>query len=139
MDAVAVVSDSNNGDFETEFIDVNASYTQAITTQGSGAKRITLSGQVGNPDDDLQTQANQVYANLRRRLEAAGASPADLLKLTIYMNNYQPGDASVLAIARQNNGFNPDNLPATTLIGVQSLYSNEALIEIEGEAVVTGR
>jgi enamine deaminase RidA (YjgF/YER057c/UK114 family) len=94
---------------------------------------------VGNPDDDLQTQANQVYANLRRRLEAAGASPADLLKLTIYMNNYQPGDASVLAIARQNNGFNPDNLPATTLIGVQSLYSNEALIEIEGEAVVTGR
>jgi enamine deaminase RidA (YjgF/YER057c/UK114 family) len=55
------------------------------------------------------------------------------------MNNYQPGDASVLAIARQNNGFNPDNLPATTLIGVQSLYSNEALIEIEGEAVVTGR
>ena len=139
VDAVAVVSASDNVEIDTEFIDPNASYTQAITIQASGAKRIYLAGQVGNPDDDLQTQANQVYANLRRRLEAAGASPADLLKLTIYMNNYQPGDASVLAIARQNNGFNPDNLPATTLIGVQSLYSNEALIEIEGEAVVTGR
>ena len=139
VDAVAVVSDSDNGELDTEFIDANASYTQAITIQASGAKKIYLSGQVGNPDDDLQTQADQVYANLRRRLEAAGASTADLVKLTIYMSNYQPGDASVLAIARQKNGFNPDNLPDTTLIGVESLYSAAALIEIEGEAVVAGR
>jgi enamine deaminase RidA (YjgF/YER057c/UK114 family) len=138
VDAVAVVSASDNVEIDTEFIDPNASYTQAITIQASGAKRIYLAGQVGNPDDDLQTQADQVYANLRRRLETAGASTADLVKLTIYMSNYQPGDASVLATARQNNGFNPDNLPATTLIGVESLYSAAALIEIEGEAVVAG-
>ena len=139
VDAVAVVSASDNVEIDTEFIDPNASYTQAITIQASGAKRIYLAGQVGNPDDDLQTQADQVYANLRRRLETAGASTADLVKLTVYMSNYQPGDASVLATARQNNGFNPDNLPATTLIGVESLYSAAALIEIEGEAVVAGR
>ena len=138
VDAVAVVSASDNVEIDTEFIDPNASYTQAITIQASGAKRIYLAGQVGNPDDDLQTQADQVYANLRRRLETAGASTADLVKLTVYMSNYQPGDASVLAAARQNNGFNPDNLPATTLIGVESLYSAAALIEIEGEAVVAG-
>ena len=138
VDAVAVVSASDNVEIDTEFIDPNASYTQAITIQASGAKRIYLAGQVGNPDDDLQTQADQVYANLRRRLETAGASTADLVKLTVYMSNYQPGDASVLATARQNNGFNPDNLPATTLIGVESLYSAAALIEIEGEAVVAG-
>ena len=138
VDAVAVVSASDNVEIDTEFIDPNASYTQAITIQASGAKRIYLAGQVGNPDDDLQTQADQVYANLRRRLETAGASTADLVKLTIYMSNYQPGDASVLATARQNNGFNPGNLPATTLIGVESLYSAAALIEIEGEAVVAG-
>ena len=138
VDAVAVVSASDNVEIDTEFIDPNASYTQAITIQASGAKRIYLAGQVGNPDDDLQTQADQVYANLRRRLETAGASTADLVKLTIYMSNYQPGDASVLATARQNNGFNPGNLPATTLRGVESLYSAAALIEIEGEAVVAG-
>ena len=138
VDAVAVVSASDNVEIDTEFIDPNASYTQAITIQASGAKRIYLAGQVGNPDDDLQTQADQVYANLRRRLETAGASTADLVKLTVYMSNYQPGDASVLATARQNNGFNPGNLPATTLIGVESLYSADARIEIEGEAVVAG-
>ena len=138
VDAVAVVRASDNVEIDTEFIDPNASYTQAITIQASGAKRIYLAGQVGNPDDDLQTQADQVYANLRRRLETAGASTADLVKLTVYMSNYQPGDASVLATARQNNGFNPGNLPATTLIGVESLYSAAALIEIEGEAVVAG-
>ena len=139
VDAVAVVSDSDNGEVDTQFIDANPSFTQAITTQASGAKRIYISGQVGSPGDDLQTQANEVYANLKRRLEAAGASTADLVKLTIYMSNYQPGDASVLAAARQNSGFNQDNLPATTLIGVESLYSDTALIEIEGEAVVADK
>ena len=139
VDAVAVVSASDDGEVDTQFIDANASFTQVITTQASGAKRIYLSGQVGNAGEDLQTQADQVYANLRRRLEAAGASTADLVKLTIYMSNYQPGDASVLAAARQNNGFNQDNLPATTLIGVESLYSDTALIEIEGEAVVAAK
>ena len=136
---MAVVSASDDGEVDTQFIDANASFTQVITTQASGAKRIYLSGQVGNAGEDLQTQADQVYANLRRRLEAAGASTADLVKLTIYMSNYQPGDASVLAAARQNNGFNQDNLPATTLIGVESLYSDTALIEIEGEAVVAAK
>jgi len=139
VDAVAVMSDSDNEEIDTEFIDANASFTQAITTQASGAKKIYIAGQVGNPDADLQTQADQVYANLRRRLEAAGASTSDLVKLTIYMSNYEPGDAAVLSIARQNNGFSEDNLPATTLIGVESLYSDTALIEIEGEAVVAGR
>ncbi len=139
VDAVAVVSDGESGEVDTEFIDANASFTQVITTQARGAKTIYISGQVGRAGESLQTQADQVYANLRRRLEAAGASPADLVKLTIYMSNYQPGDAAVLAIARQNNGFNDGNLPATTLIGVESLYSDTALIEIEGVAVVAGR
>ena len=41
--------------------------------------------------------------------------------------------------AAQRNGFSDKNLPATTLIGVVSLYSSTALFEIEGVAVVGGR
>ena len=61
------------------------------------------------------------------------------MKITIYMADYQPEDATALAAARRNNGFPDENLPATTLIGVESLYSDTALIEIEGVAVVEGR
>ena len=109
--------------------------SQAVTTQGSGAKTIYISGQVGRAGESLATQADQAYASLRRQLEASGATPADLVKITVYMADYSQADAAVLGAAQQN-GFPAENLPATTLIGVASLYSDTALIEIEGMAVV---
>jgi enamine deaminase RidA (YjgF/YER057c/UK114 family) len=120
---------------DTEFIGPTPGFSQAVTTQGSGAKTIYISGQVGRAGESLATQADQAYASLRRQLEASGATPADLVKVTIYMADYSQADAAVLGAAQQN-GFPAENLPATTLIGVASLYSDTALIEIEGMAVV---
>ena len=136
VDAVAVVADEGGSAPRKQFIDPAGSFTQVVTAKGSGAKTIYVSGQVGRPGDDLATQADQVYGNLRRRLEAAGASPADLLKLNIYMANYGPGDARVLGPARIKHGFPDEDTPAATLIGIPSLFSETALIEVEGIAVI---
>ena len=135
VDAIAVVSDGAGGGTDTEFIGPTSGFSQAVTTQGSGAKTIYISGQVGRAGESLAIQAEQAYASLRRQLEASGATPADLVKITIYMADYSQADAAVLGAAQQN-GFPAENLPATTLIGVASLYSDTALIEIEGMAVV---
>ena len=135
VDAIAGVSDGAGGGTDTEFIGPTSGFSQAVTTQGSGAKTIYISGQVGRAGESLATQADQAYASLRRQLEASGATPADLVKVTIYMADYSQEDAAVLGAAQQN-GFPAENLPATTLIGVASLYSDTALIEIEGMAVV---
>jgi enamine deaminase RidA (YjgF/YER057c/UK114 family) len=135
VDAIAIVSDGSGGGADTEFIGPTSGFSQAVTTQGSSAKAIYISGQVGRAGESLATQADQAYASLRRQLEASGATPADLVKITIYMADYSQADAAVLGAAQQN-GFPAENLPATTLIGVASLYSDTALIEIEGMAVV---
>ena len=135
VDAIAIVSDGSGGGADTEFIGPTSGFSQAVTTQGSSAKTIYISGQVGRAGESLATQADQAYASLRRQLEASGATPADLVKITIYMADYSQADAAVLGAAQQN-GFPAENLPATTLIGVASLYSDTALIEIEGMAVV---
>ena len=135
VDAIAVVG-ADGQSVEREFIDPAGGFTQVVTTRGTGAKVLQLSGQVGRPGDSLEQQADQVFANLKRRLEAAGASPDDLLKIVIYMPNYSQGDGRVLRAAREKHGFPADKLPASTLLGIQSLYSSEALLEIEGIAVV---
>jgi len=135
MDAIAVVSDGAGGVADTEFIGPTSGFSQVVTTQGSGAKTIYISGQVGRAGESLETQADQTYASLRRQLEAAGATPADLVQLEIYIADYSQADAAALGAA-QRNGFPTENLPTTTLIGVESLYSSTALIEIEGVAVV---
>jgi len=135
MDAIAVVSDGAGGGSDTEFIGPTSGFSQAVASQGSGAKTIYISGQIGRAGESLETQADQAYASLRRQLEAAGATPADLVQLDIYIAGYSQGDAAALGAA-QRNGFPAENPPTITLIGVESLYSDTALIEIEGVAVV---
>ena len=135
VDAIAVIG-ADGQSVEREFIDPAGGFTQVVTARGTGAKVLHVSGQVGGRGDSLEQQADQVYANLKRRLEAAGASPEDLLKIVIHMPNYSEGDGRVLRAAREKHGFPADKLPASTLLGVQSLYSPEALLEIDGIAVV---
>jgi len=134
IDAIAVIG--AGAPFEREFIDPERSYTQVVTAQGSGAKTIYLAGQVGRPGDSLSDQADQAYANLQQRLAAAGASPSDLLKVTVYIPGFSEADLAVLGPAREKHGFLSGAAPASTLLGIQSLYSTEAAIEVEGIAVV---
>ncbi len=136
VDAVAVVEDGGRGErLTTEFLDPAGSFTQVVTVQGDGAKTIYVSGQVGRPGETRETQAQQALAGMRRRLALAGATPADLVKVTYYLPGYTPGNTGI-AGARQANAFPTENLPASTLLGIQSLYSETALFEYEGIAVV---
>ena len=135
VDAVAVIGEGSES-VEREFVDPARSFSQVVTTRGSGPKTIYVSGQVGRPGDSIASQADQAYASLRQRLEAAGATPADLLKVTVYIPRYRDEDLRVLGPARQKHGFADGTAPASTLLGVQSLYAPEATIEVEGVAVV---
>jgi enamine deaminase RidA (YjgF/YER057c/UK114 family) len=136
VDAVAVVGASEGTVRLTkEFLDGAGSFTQVVTARGDGAKTIYVSGQVGRPGEPLEVQAQQAFAGMKRRLAQAGATPADLVKVIYYLPGYSPGNTGI-AGAREANGFPTENLPASTLLGIQSLYSDTALFEYEGIAVV---
>jgi len=134
IDAIAVVG--ANEAFEREFVGPERTYTQVVTARGTGPKTIYLAGQVGRPGDSLADQAEQVYANLARRLAAVGATPSDLLNVTVYIPGFSEADLAVLGPAREKHGFLSGTAPASTLLGIQSLYSTKARIEVEGIAVV---
>ncbi len=136
IDAVAVVGAGR--DLRRHFIDPAGNYSQAVAVQGDGHRTVYISGQVGRPGDSLAEQADQVYANLAGRLQAAGAGPDDLLKITVYIPGYTEADLAALGAARERHGFSGDRAPASTLLGIRSLYSPRAAIEIEGIAVVGG-
>jgi len=136
VDAVAVVEDSGRGErLTTEFLDPAGSFTQVVAVQGDGAKTIYVSGQVGRAGESREMQARQALAGMQRRLALAGATPADLVKVVYYLPGYTPGSTGI-AGAREANAFPTEDLPASTLLGIQSLYSETALFEYEGIAVV---
>ena len=151
IEAVAVIADPEvpGATVTIDRLGPSNGFSQSVVVTANGIKTLYISGQVGRAGESLETQADQTYANLRRQLEAAGATPADLVQLTIYIANYQPEDAAAVPLRDvwsqimvsgtvQRNGFPDENLPASALIGPESLYSDTALIEIEGVAVVQG-
>ena len=134
VDAIAVVEDEGAaGALTKEFIDPATGYTRVVTATAGGVKTIYLSGAIGGGEDH-EAQIDQVYAGLKTRLQAAGATPADLVKWNNYFVNYTLGDGDVRAAARTKHGF-PDS-PASTLVGIPSLATTAALIEVEGIAII---
>ena len=85
---------------------------------------------------DLAAQAAQVFRNLTAVLKSASATPGDVVRLTIYVVNYEPKD---LAVIRDAGGafFSGRDAPAATILGVQSLTQPGLLIAIEATAVST--
>jgi enamine deaminase RidA (YjgF/YER057c/UK114 family) len=87
---------------------------------------------VGN--NDFVAQADQVFRNLTIALQASGCTPANLVKLTVFLT-----DMDNLALYREaRNRFfasvTPPAAPAVTLVEVSKLYGPDFLIEIEAIA-----
>jgi enamine deaminase RidA (YjgF/YER057c/UK114 family) len=84
---------------------------------------------------DLKAQVNQAWENVRLALAGSGATFQDVVKVTTYVVNYKPSMRDDLRAARLK--FMGDaKPPAATLVGVQSLASDEWLVEIEVTAVI---
>ncbi len=110
-------------------------YSHAVQAAGL----IFVSGQVSLDGDgsvvgvgDIGEQARQAFRNLGAVLEAAGASFADLVKLTYFVRDIN----TVRAIRAARDEFvNTANPPASTLVEVSRLFVPELLIEIEAVAL----
>jgi reactive intermediate/imine deaminase len=77
--------------------------------------------------DDVAAQTRQVFLNMKLVLDAAGASFADILKITVYLLDVN--DRSRINPVRQE--FFGKARPASTLIGVNELAIPGMKVEIE--------
>ncbi len=84
---------------------------------------------------NLAAQALRAFANLGAVLRATGASPPDVVALTIYVVDYKPSELA--AIRDAGAAYFGANAPITTVLGVQSLSREGALIAV-GATAVTG-
>jgi len=108
----------------------------------TGGTMIFISGQVGLNKageivgkDDFRAQAAQAFANLKSVLATAGAKPSNIVKLNYYVVGLNKEKLQALRAVRDTY-IDKDHPPASTLAGVQSLFREDCLIEIEAVAVV---
>lgn len=86
--------------------------------------------------DDVVTQFEQALTNLLTALRAADGQPADLVSLTVYivdMEDYKARARDIGAVWQRLVGR---DYPAMAGIGVARLWDAEALVEVQGTAVL---
>jgi enamine deaminase RidA (YjgF/YER057c/UK114 family) len=103
-----------------------------LTIYVSGEVPLDSTGRLVGPGD-LRAQARQAFANLAFVLQIAGATPADVSKLNIYIVNLHPSDLAAIKEAGADF-FPPRNPPAGVVLGVQALPREGMLIAIDAIA-----
>lgn len=109
----------------------------------TGSRQVFLAGQVAWDEngelisDDLAEQVVQVYRNIAKGLDAAGATFLDVVRITWYAAgwNREMYDAFNDGIAQAAQEFEIAT-PPLALIGVDVLFEPGILIEAEVTAVV---
>ncbi|MEU5751385.1 RidA family protein [Streptomyces sp. NPDC047853] len=113
---------------------------------GTGTRHVHVSGQIarradGTPvaPDDLAGQVAQALRNTSIGLAGAGASFADVLRLTFYVTRWSPEKIGafmdgVEAVADELGLLSP--MPPSSLIGVEYLFEPDVLVEVEATALL---
>ncbi|MCC7165752.1 MAG: RidA family protein [Anaerolineae bacterium] len=116
-------------------------YSNAILTQGgrvlflAGQTGMDATGKIANPFD-LIDQFHKTLENMQTVLRQAGGSMTDIVKLTIYVTDKRAYHAQRSRIGEVYREYFGKYFPAMTLIEVKGLYDQNAMIEIEGIAVI---
>lgn len=121
----------------------NAPYHHVAVATGS--RHVHVAGQVAYTDDgspipsDLAGQVAQALRNVAKGLAGAGAGFGDVVRLTMYVTDWDPVKieelmAGVESVA-QEIGL-PTPMPPAALIGVAILYEPGVQVEIEATAIL---
>lgn len=114
-----------------------AGYSHAVITD-PGARLVVTSGQVGITADGTvaegwEAQTRQTFVNLGIALTAAGATWADVVKLTYFVT---ATDELGLIRSVRDEFVDTARPPASSLVQVAGLFRPDVLIEIEATAAI---
>ncbi|GIG34716.1 RidA family protein [Cellulomonas pakistanensis] len=109
-----------------------------------GTRQVHVAGQIGagSPEapGDLADQVAEALRNVGRGLAGAGATFADVVRLTFYVTEWEgshqlPEFLAGVDRVRAELGI-AESLPPASLIGVQILFEPHVRVEVEATAVL---
>ena len=113
-------------------------FSPAVITEGG--KTVWLAGQTTTTDlkghdiaGKFDEQARTIFALINRTLERAGGSLANMVTMTVFINDARYGDRFV-AIRREH--FPDGRYPCSALLTISGFARPGILIEIQGVAVI---
>ncbi|QKV92081.1 RidA family protein [Streptomyces sp. NA02950] len=115
-------------------------FSHAVTALGGRlvflAGQTALDGAGTIVGDTLPAQFRQALTNLLTALAAAGGAPADLARLTVYATDVAEYRARAPELGRIWREMAGRDYPAVAVIGIVRLWDEEAMVELDGIAVL---
>ena len=109
----------------------------------TGGRLLFLAGQTASDKEgrivapgDIVAQYTQVLQNLKTVVEAAGGTMQNIVKFTIFVSDRDIYRANLPALGKAHRAFFGNYYPATALLEISRFFQDEAMIEIEGLAVL---
>lgn len=113
----------------------NRAYSKAVITEGG--KTIWLAGQLAQEPGDFEAQVREIFGKLGETIRAAGGSGLhDMVTMTVFIRDVRLGDRFV---ELRREIFNGEKFPASALITVSAFARPDALVEVQGVAVVAAQ
>jgi len=113
-------------------------FSPAVITQGG--RIVWMAGQTATRDEagndisgNFEAQVRTVFSLMDKTLHKAGGSLANLVTMTVFINDPRNGDRF---IEMRRDTFKDGNYPASALITVSNFARPGMLIEIQGIAVI---
>ncbi|MBD9732281.1 RidA family protein [Streptomyces sp. H28] len=117
-----------------------AGFSHAVVTTGSRlvflAGQTALDGDGKIVGDTLPEQFTRALDNLLAALHAAGGTPADLARVTVYATDVAGYRARAREIGRIWREAVGRDYPAMAVVEVVRLWDERALVELDGFAVL---
>ena len=104
----------------------------------AGQDASNVEGRIVAPGD-LVAQFEQVLLNLKAVVEAAGGTMQDIVKLNVFVRDRADYVAQLKPLGQVFRSYFGYYYPTMALFEVSSLFQQEALIELEGIAVVDSK
>ncbi|MFI8165255.1 RidA family protein [Streptomyces sp. NPDC085931] len=117
-----------------------AGFSHAVVVTGSrvvflaGQTALDAGGKVVGAT--LPEQFERALANLLSALAAAGGTPADLARVTVYATDVAAYRAHAPELGRRWRKLAGRDYPAMAVVQVVRLWDEEALVELDGFAVL---
>ncbi|MEU1850835.1 RidA family protein [Streptomyces sp. NPDC019990] len=117
-----------------------AGFSHAVVATGS--RVVFLAGQTALDADGivagrtLPEQFEKALANLLTALAAAGGTPSDLARVTVYATDVAAYRAHAFDLGRLWRKLAGRDYPAMAVVEVVRLWDEEALVELDGFAVL---
>lgn len=115
-------------------------FSHAVTA--TGTRLVFLAGQTALDShgrvvgETLPEQFETALGNLLTALKAAGGTPADLARVTVYATDVAAYRSHAAELGRAWRRLAGRDYPAMAVIGAVRLWDEQALVELDGVAVL---